>query len=152
MVNLIKACENEGALELLEESFVLTEEQKRSDEATTSLISFVEFIPSNTNMEEKIHKLPLGVPRAIKAIVADFYHNVKQSSESTLEYKGGHYERSLEFQQSIWENFGCPKAKHLFDALVWLETCGNHTELNAYHHCAKVEVEAFGHWLSTLKA
>ena len=40
-----------------------------------------------------------------------------------------------------------PKAESLFDSLVWLETCGNHIELNAYHHCAKVEVEAaFGHW------
>ena len=41
--------------------------------------------------------------------------------------------------------FRVPKAEALFDSLVWLETCGNHIELNAYH-CAKVEVEAFGHW------
>ena len=47
------------------------------------------------------------------------------------------------------ECFGCPKAEALFDALVWLETCENHTELNAYHHCAKLEVEAFGHWLTS---
>jgi hypothetical protein len=41
------------------------------------------------------------------------------------------------------ECFNCPKAEKLFDQLIWLETCGNHLESNAYQHCAKVEVEAF---------
>ena len=50
------------------------------------------------------------------------------------------------------ESFSCPKAEHLFDDLVWLETYGNRTEPNAYQHCAKVEVEAFGHWLANQKA
>ena len=109
---------------------------------------------------ENIHKLPLGVPRGTKAfplkslegIVVDFYESVKKNKESTLAYKGGNLERALLKRLRIpsvnLESFGCPKAEALFDALVWLETCGNHTELNAYHHCAKVEVEAFGHWLA----
>ena len=45
------------------------------------------------------------------------------------------------------ESFGCPKAEGLIERLVWLETCGNHTTADAYLHCPKVEVEAFGHWM-----
>ena len=45
-----------------------------------------------------------------------------------------HYEKDLLGNLGIpavnLESFGCPKAEHLFDALVWLETCGHHTELN----------------------
>ena len=76
----------------------------------------------------------------------------KRDGKSTLAYKGGILERDLLKRLGIpsvnLECFGCPTAEALFDALVWLETCGNHTKLNAYHHCAKVEVEAFGHWLT----
>ena len=109
---------------------------------------------------KKIHKLPLGVPRgttayplkALEKLVVDFYKGIRRNGKSTLAYKGGILERDLLKRLGIpsvnLECFGCPKAEVLFDALVWLETCGNHTELNAYHHCAKVEVEAFGHWLT----
>ena len=104
-----------------------------------------------------IHKLPWGVPRGTKAfplaaldvIVSDFYYRVKINEQSTIAYKGGRIENDLLRKTGIpsvnLESFGCPKAEHLFDDLVWLETCGNHTEPNAYQHCAKVEVEAFGH-------
>ena len=68
---------------------------------------------------------------------------------STLPYKGGYYERDLSTRLGIpsvnLERYSYPKVELLFDDLVWLETCGDHTEPNAYHHCAKVEVETFGH-------
>ena len=109
---------------------------------------------------KKFHKLPgLGVPRGTKVfllrsleeIVVHFYESVKKPKNSTLAYKGGNLKRALlkrlESPSVNLESFGCPKAEALFDSLVWLETCGNHTELNAYHHCAKVE-ETFGHWLT----
>ena len=111
-------------------------------------------------VKRNIHKLPLGVPldtealplSSLEEIVLHFYESVKKTKTSTLAYKGGNLERSLLKRLGIpsvnLESFGCPKAEALFDALVWLETCGNHIELNAYHHCAKVEVEAFGNWLS----
>ena len=109
---------------------------------------------------KKIHKLPLGVPRATKVfllrsleeIVVHFYESVKKNNDSTLAYKGGNLKRALLKRLGIpsvnLESYGYPKAKALFDSLVWLETCGNHTELNAYHHCAKVKEETFGHWLT----
>ena len=73
-----------------------------------------------------------------------------------IAYNGGRIEKDLLKKTGIpfvnRESFGCPKAEHLFDDLVWLETYGNRTEPNAYQHCAKVEVEAFGHWLANQKA
>jgi hypothetical protein len=48
---------------------------------------------------------------------------------------------------SQWTNRICPNAEKLFDQLIWLETCGNHIENNAYQHCAKVEVEAYALWM-----
>lgn len=40
-----------------------------------------------------------------------------------------------------------PQSRKLFDQLMWLQTFGNHLEVNAYHSCVKVEVEAFAMWL-----
>ena len=110
---------------------------------------------------QKIHKLPFGVPCSVKAneiselgdIISSFYKQVKRSESSVLAYKGGHIERDLMAKLPIlainlkW--FGCPKAGELVGDLICLETCGNHTVLNAYAHCAKVEVEAFGQWVQT---
>ena len=112
-------------------------------------------------MQTFIHKLPFGVPpgvnafkiSALEAIVDDLYHEIKVDTNSTISYKGGHYERDLLANLNIpslnlvW--FGCPKAERLFDELVWLETCGKHLTDNAHWPCPKVEVEAFGHWLET---
>ena len=96
-----------------------------------------------------IHKLPFGVPYGVKAckiielsnIVYDFYREVRQSERSKLAYKGGRYERDLLAKLNI------PKAEILINELIWLETCGNHTVADAYAHCAKLEVEAYAHWL-----
>ena len=106
-----------------------------------------------------IHKLPFGMPHdvepvrisALEGIVTDFYQAVKQNGNSVLAYKGGHYEKDLLASLTILgvnlENFGCPKAGELIHDLVWLESCGNHTVPDAFAHCPKVEVEAYGHWL-----
>ena len=73
-----------------------------------------------------------------------------QTLQLPLNFKGGHYERdillaSLPIPAVNLEFFNCPKAEKLFDQLMWLETCGNHLESNAYQQCAKVE--AFAMWL-----
>ena len=106
-----------------------------------------------------IHKLPFGIPRdaksarisALEEIVTDFYQTVKQNRTSVLAYKGGHYEKDLLASLTIpgvnLENFGCPKAGELMRDLVWLESCGNHIVPDAFAHCPKVEVEAYGLWL-----
>jgi hypothetical protein len=82
---------------------------------------------------------------------ASSYREIQIDSNSTIAFKGGHYERdllaSLRIPAVNLECFNCPKAEKLFDQLIWLETCGNHLESNAYQHCAKVEVEAFAMWL-----
>jgi hypothetical protein len=53
-----------------------------------------------------------------------------RDSNSTIAYKGGHYEKDLLNSLSIpavnLESFGCPKAKKLFDQIIWLKTCKNH--------------------------
>ena len=109
----------------------------------------------------KIHKLPFGVPRgvesveitALEGIVWDFYHAVRQNTNSVIGYKGGCCERDLLASIGIpsvnLEWFGCPKANGLIDRWVWLETCGKHTASDAYLHCPKVEVEAFEQWLQS---
>ena len=108
-----------------------------------------------------IHKLPFGVPTEFKPV--DFAILVgssviftiwsRSTKESLLAYKGGHIERDLLERLNILsinlETLGCPKACDLFDDMIWLETCGNHTVLNAYAHCSKVEVEAFGQWVES---
>ena len=110
-------------------------------------------------VQNRIHKLPLGVPRGIKAfqiseleaIVENFYIEIRKNPDSTIAYKGGHYEKDLLAKLNIpsvnLEYFGCPTAGELLDQLIWLETCGNHIEDNAYQHCAKVEVEAYALWM-----
>jgi hypothetical protein len=110
-------------------------------------------------VQKYIHKLPFGVPVGVDAlplsslpkIISQLYRNVRQNSRSTIAYKGGIYERDLLARLNIpaldLQDYGCPKAEKLFDQLVWLETCGKHTENAAYQHCAKVEVEAFAIWL-----
>jgi hypothetical protein len=108
-------------------------------------------------VQKKIHKLPFGVPRGTKAfqisdlqaIVDNFYREIQIDSNSTIAFKGGHYERdllaSLRIPAVNLECFKCPKAEKIFDQLIRLETCGNHLESDAYQHCAKVE--AFAMWL-----
>ena len=110
-------------------------------------------------VEDFVHKIPFDLPwdtpaihlSNLGAIVQQCYSEVKADSNSTIAYKGGHIERDLLRQLGIpsvnLEWFGCPKAEKLFLHLEWKQTCGNHRGLNAYHHCAKVEVEAFAHWL-----
>ena len=111
---------------------------------------------------QKIHKLPFGVPCGVEArevtalenIVESFYCEVKRNESSLIAYKGGHFESDLLVSLVILavnlENFGCPKAEKLFNDLIWLETCGNHTAPNAYAHYPKVEVEAYACWMGKL--
>ena len=110
---------------------------------------------------KNMHKLPFAASRGsfplsnLNGIVKDFYGNIRQDEESTIGYKGGHYERDLLKQLMIpainLEDFGCPKAEFLFNKLTWLETCGQHIATHAYQHCPKVEVEAFAAWLKEEK-
>ena len=111
-------------------------------------------------VSEKIYKLrfedPKGIPLAnLEGIVQEFYECIKRDTLSTIGYKGGHFERDLLRKLNIpsvnLEDFGCPKAEHLFDKLAWLETCGMHIGKDPYLHCPKVEVEAFGCWLKEKK-
>ena len=87
----------------------------------------------------------------LSTIVKDLYNGLKTSETSTLAYKGGHVEKDLLRELKIpavnLESFGCPKADHLFDELIWLETCGKHFGIKTYRHCPKVEVEAYALWL-----
>ena len=106
-----------------------------------------------------IHKSPFGVPRRVEAFeisalgrnTVEFYQRAWQNGSSVIGYKGAHYEKNLLASLGVpslnLESFGCPKAERLIERLVWLETCGNHTVADAYLHCPKVEVEAFGHWM-----
>ena len=99
-----------------------------------------------------------GVPRGADArglstlgnIVADAYRGMKQNENSTMAYKGGHYEKDLLASLGILsvnlEEFGCPKAEVMIEQMVWLETCGNHIVSEAYSHWPKVEVEAYAQW------
>ena len=108
---------------------------------------------------KNIHKLPFEVPEGVKAykhselegIIIKFYKETKRSTNSTIAYKGGHFEKDLLVKLGIpnvnLEKYGCPKANQLFDKLIWLETCGHHIGEDTYQHCPKVEVEAFGTWL-----
>ena len=110
-------------------------------------------------MKTYIHKLPFGVPPEIYAqplaslenIVANLFKQVRKNSNSLIGYKGGHFEKHLLAFLSIpavnMEKFGCPKAASLIKEMIWLETCGHHVVAEAYEHCPKVEVEAYGLWL-----
>ena len=112
-------------------------------------------------LTKNIHELPFAASRGsiplcnLNVIVKHFYNNIKQDEESTIAYKGGHLERDLLKQINIpainLEDFGCPKAEFLFGRLIWLETCGQLIGTHAYHHCPKVEVEAFALWLKEEK-
>ncbi len=103
-------------------------------------------------LEKYIHKIRFNSPSTVPVsnlpqIVREYF-----SEPNTLvAYKGGHYEKDLLHQLGIscvnLENFGCPNAEQLFQKLGWLETCGHHLTPDAYHHCPKVEVEAFAMWL-----
>ena len=114
-----------------------------------------------TFVSTKIHKLqfedPKGIPLTnLNEIVYNFYDSIKINAMSTIGYKGGHFERDLLRQLKIpsvnLEEFGCPKAVHLFDKLVWLETYGRHIGKDPYLHCPKVEVEAFACWVKEKKS
>ena len=112
-------------------------------------------------VEKHIHKLPFVASRGsfplgdLNGIVKTFYNNIKQNENSTIGYKGGHFEQDLLKQLKIpainLEDFGCPKAEFLFSKLAWLETCGQHVGTHAYLHCPKVEVEAFAAWFKEEK-
>ena len=77
-----------------------------------------------------IHKLPFEVPEGVRAykqsqledIIVKFYNEVKQSKNSTIAYKGGHFEKDLLKKLRIphinLEIFGCPKANQLFEKLI----------------------------------
>ena len=108
---------------------------------------------------QRVHKLPFGVPRGADArslsllgdIVTDAYRGMKRNENSTMAYKGGHYEKDLLKSLGIpsvnLEEFGCPKAEALIEQMFWLETCGKHIVSEAYSHCPKVEVEAYAQWV-----
>ena len=108
---------------------------------------------------KNVHKLPFGVPRGANArslssignIVTDAYRRMKQNDNSTMAYKGGHYEKdflkSLGIPSVNLEELGCPKAEALIEQMFWLETCGKHIVSEAYSHCPKVEVEAYAQWM-----
>ena len=102
-------------------------------------------------VQKNIHTLPLDVPPSTKSfhinklenIVSDFYQRVRRRNDSAMAYKGGHFARDLLEKLRIpfvnVESFGGPKAEHLFDALVWLETCGNirmHINIVPKSHCS----------------
>ena len=71
-----------------------------------------------------------------------------------IAYKGGHFEKDLLAKLGVpsfnLEHLGCPKAGDLMSDLGWLETCGKHVVGEAYLHCPKVEVEAYGRWMEKL--
>ena len=111
-----------------------------------------------------IHKLPLGVPpfckhalplNSLETILCNFYNAWRLDEKSAIAYKGGIVEKKLLGRLNIpsinLEDLGCPKVSMLFDELKHKETCGHHLEQNAYQHCPKVEVEAFGQWLTSQK-
>ena len=83
-----------------------------------------------------------------------FYCEVKRSGDSMLAYKGGHFEKDLLERLGVpslnLERWGCPKASELMTSMIWLETCGSHLVKDAFMHCPKVEVEAYGQWLEKL--
>ena len=82
-------------------------------------------------LTRNIHKLPFAASRRsiplanLNTIVEHFYNTIKRNEESTIGYKGGHFERDLLEQINIpainLENFGCPKAEFLFEKLIWLK-------------------------------
>jgi hypothetical protein len=108
-------------------------------------------------VQTHIHKLPFGVPAGIDAItlsalkdtVRNLYDNMRKNS--LIAYKGENYEKNLLADLNIpsvnLECFGCPQAQKLLDQMIWLETCRKHLTVDAYQHCPKVEVEAYGLWL-----
>ena len=103
-------------------------------------------------LEKHIHQIDFNAPSTIHVsnlpkIVKSYFNE----PNTLVGYKGGQFERNLLVELGIpfinLEYFGCPKAKQLFRKLGWLETCGQHLIPDAYHHCSKVEVEAFAMWL-----
>ena len=110
-----------------------------------------------------IHQLPFDVPDGIDAlplrlledIITDFYLDARRASTSVIAYKGrdfeSHFERDVLTRLGIpaidLEQYRCPKAEKLMDDLGWLGPCRGHLKENAYKHCPKVEVEAYGCWL-----
>ena len=106
-----------------------------------------------------IHKLPFGVPPGIYAqplvslenIMANLFKQVRKNNNSLIGYKREHLEKDLLASLGIpsvnMEKLGCPKAASLIKKMTWLETCGHHVVEEAYEHCPKVEVEAYGLWL-----
>ena len=102
-----------------------------------------------------VHRLPFGTTNnalslfELRKIVKEFY-NTRTREDAIIAYKGGNFERNLLKELGIpcvnLEQYGCPKAAHLFAELGWLESCGNHKGMG-YAHCPKVEKEAYGWWL-----
>lgn len=93
--------------------------------------------------------------KATRISLTSVSDGVKSSHLNSIANKGGYFEQDL-LQRLIirainLENFACPKAKFLFDRLVWLETCGHRIGNHSHQHCPKIEVEAFGKWLCNRK-
>ena len=99
-----------------------------------------------------IHKLPFGVPSGVSAlplatledIVVKLYQETMQNENFLIAYKGGCFEKDLLASRGIpsvnLERFGCPKASSIIKTMVWLETCGQHLDPDAFEHCPKEEV------------
>ena len=103
-------------------------------------------------LEKHIHKIRFNSPSTVPlSNLPEIVKNYFSEPNTLVGYKGGHFEKDLLDQLGIpfinLEHFGCPKAEQLFQKLGWLETCGHHLTPDAYHHCSKVEVEAFAMWL-----
>ena len=99
-------------------------------------------------MPAGVDTLPLStLPR----IISELYESKHQNLRSIIAYKGGHINKDLSADLNIpvldLQNFGCPKAEKLMGDMIWLEACRKHLTTNAYQHCLKVEVEAYGLWL-----
>ena len=110
-------------------------------------------------VKKHIYKLPFGVPSGVSAlpletlenIVVNLYQKTIQNENSAIAYKDGRLEKDLLTSLGIpavnLEKFGCPKTASIIKTMVWLETCGHHLVPDAFEHCPKVEVEAYGLWL-----
>lgn len=106
-------------------------------------------------VERYIHKIrftsPPNQPTVPLFRLPDIVKEFFSEPDALVAYKGGHFEKDLLRRVGIpsinLESSGCPKAELLFKDLGWVETCGHHLTPNAYHHCPKVEVEAFAMWL-----
>ena len=106
---------------------------------------------NDTFTKSDSHHRPTNQPTVPLFRLPDIVKEFFSEPDALVAYKGGHFEKDLLRRVGIpsinLESSGCPKAEVLFKDLGWVETCGHHLTPNAYHHCPKVEVEAFAMWL-----